>query len=332
MNDTSSAKVLPFEFTGKTGEFFGIWIVNILLTIITLGFYTPWAKVRTRRYFYGNTVLDNSAFDYTASPMAILKGYLIAVVAFAIYTAVSQIYPPSVFIFLLVFLLLMPWLVVRSMIFRARNSVYRNLRFTFEKSYKEAALIFTGLALLTPFTFGLLMPYLVYRQKKFFVENSGFGQSRFKFHGDIGAFYTPYLILMGLVMVPMVIIGILAAIAIPAYQSYMEQAGQASQFINSAGPDESLIFIGIFIMYGIMILFYVFIFAYLESRIGNLVWNGIEFVTNRFESKLRARDLLWIYFSNIIAIIVSFGLLIPWAKIRLRDTVPRNCPCWPLLI
>ena len=42
------------EFRGKTGEFFGIWIVNVFLTIITLGIYSAWAKVRTNRYFYGN--------------------------------------------------------------------------------------------------------------------------------------------------------------------------------------------------------------------------------------------------------------------------------------
>ena len=59
---------MPFEFKGTASQYFGIWIVNLLLTIITLGIYTPWAKVRTKRYFYGNTLLDGSPFDYLASP------------------------------------------------------------------------------------------------------------------------------------------------------------------------------------------------------------------------------------------------------------------------
>jgi hypothetical protein len=42
----------PIEFTGTAGEYFGIWIVNILLTIVTVGFYSAWAKVRRKRYFY----------------------------------------------------------------------------------------------------------------------------------------------------------------------------------------------------------------------------------------------------------------------------------------
>ena len=40
-----------FEFTGEGYEFFRIWIVNICLTIITLGIYSALAKVRTNRYF-----------------------------------------------------------------------------------------------------------------------------------------------------------------------------------------------------------------------------------------------------------------------------------------
>ena len=55
-------------FSGKGGEFFGIWIVNILLSICTLGVYSAWAKVRTTNYFYGNTKLGGSPFVYTSKP------------------------------------------------------------------------------------------------------------------------------------------------------------------------------------------------------------------------------------------------------------------------
>jgi uncharacterized membrane protein YjgN (DUF898 family) len=37
---------IPFQFTGTTGEYFRIWAVNLLLSIVTLGLYSPWAKVR----------------------------------------------------------------------------------------------------------------------------------------------------------------------------------------------------------------------------------------------------------------------------------------------
>src|SRR5262245_30780901 len=34
----------PVEFTGAPGEYFRIWIVNLVLTILTLGVYSAWAK------------------------------------------------------------------------------------------------------------------------------------------------------------------------------------------------------------------------------------------------------------------------------------------------
>jgi hypothetical protein len=68
---------LALKFNGSAGEYFRIWIVNIALTILTLGIYGAWAKVRTRRYFYSNTLLDGQPFDYTAKPGTILMGHLI---------------------------------------------------------------------------------------------------------------------------------------------------------------------------------------------------------------------------------------------------------------
>ena len=311
MNETIQGKTLPFEFTGKATEFFGIWIVNVLLLVVTLGFYMPWAKVRSRRYFYGNTLLDNSPFDYTANPIAILKGYLIAVVVFIIYSVLINFYPLSQVVFMILFLGIMPWLVVRSMIFRARNTVFRNIRFGFNKDFLGASKIFIGMSLLMIPTVGLILPYLIYRQKKFFVDNSSFGTTPFSFHATAGPFYKYYAIVL---LIP--ILGILAAIAIPAYHGYME-AAQSQQFINSAGDSTAAAAIAQNIGMAASLLFYLLLFAYLEARISNLVWNHIEIDNNRFASKLRARDLLWLYFSNTLAIIFSFGLLVPWAQIRL---------------
>ena len=316
MEVNNSTQTLPLEFTGKTGEFFGIWIVNVLLIIITLGFYMPWAKVRTRRYFYGNTLLDNSPFDYTANPVAILKGYLIAFTFFILYSIAINFYPLSQLVFMIVFLIIFPWLVVRSMIFRARNTVFRNIRFTFNKNYGEAIAIFAGMPLLIPITLGLILPHFIYKQKQFLVDNSGFGTKPFSFHARSGQFYKIYLILVLIFMLPF--IGVIAAILIPVYQDYITNS-QTNQFINAAAEDPQTIAIlfGQIIGPLLSLFIYMLLFAYVESRVNNLVWNNIEIADNRFESSLRLRDLVWIYFTNLLAIIFSVGLLIPWTKIRL---------------
>ena len=69
---------LPLRFTGRGGEYFGIWIVNLLLTILTVGIYSAWAKVRRIQYFYRHTELAHSSFDFHGSPIKILLGRFIA--------------------------------------------------------------------------------------------------------------------------------------------------------------------------------------------------------------------------------------------------------------
>ena len=85
--------LLPFEFRGNGSEYFRIWIVNLLLTIVTLGIYSAWAKVRRLRYFYGNTFVDGQSFEYHGQPLAILKGRLIVFGGYVVFVIASQMAP-----------------------------------------------------------------------------------------------------------------------------------------------------------------------------------------------------------------------------------------------
>src|ERR1700685_13403 len=85
-SQASSARVPePLRFTGNGAEYFGIWIVNLLLTIVTLGIYSAWAKVRRLQYFYRHTELAGSSFDFHGSPTKILIGRLIALAMLIAY-------------------------------------------------------------------------------------------------------------------------------------------------------------------------------------------------------------------------------------------------------
>ena len=119
------------RFSGQGGEYFRIWIVNIFLSILTLGIYSAWAKVRTNRYFYGNTILDGASFEYHAKPLTILKGRVIAVAILVVVTVLGGISPAAQVVAFILLGLLTPLVVWRSMIFNARMSSYRNVRFDF---------------------------------------------------------------------------------------------------------------------------------------------------------------------------------------------------------
>ena len=221
-----SGNQTPVVFTGKAGEYFGIWIVNLLLSIVTLGIYSAWAKVRRKKYFYNNTLVDGVGFDYHANPIAILKGRIIAVILFIAYSVLSNFSLVLGALLGFTLFLAIPWIVVRGMMFNARNSSYRGLRFDFNGSYGEAIKVFIGYTLLTIVTLGLAIPFVAQRTQKFIISGHKFGTSNFKMEALVKDFYKIYLILL---LIPM-LVGILAATALPAYQRYVAKAKQVSTY------------------------------------------------------------------------------------------------------
>lgn len=140
--ENSAPKTEQFKFFGKAGEFFGIWFVNNMLMMITLGFYSPWAKIRTLQYFYGNTELAGSSFQFTANPWALLRTRVIAVLLLILYlvsdflnTTMAAIVFAS---FIIGYFVFAPILLVFMLSFRTRYSVWRGVSFRFVKDYAGA--------------------------------------------------------------------------------------------------------------------------------------------------------------------------------------------------
>lgn len=309
------AQNVRFLFTGKAGEYFGIWIVNTLLTIVTLGIYSAWAKVRKRRYFYCNSLLNNAPFDYLADPKILFRGWLIAAAAFLLYSVGTRLSPELGSLLGVIFFLVVPWLIVRSRIFNLRNSDHRNIRFTFNPDYRQAYLVFAVLPLLLPVTLGLIFPYMIYRQKRFFVENSGYGRTRFAFTATAGAFYLLFLKAIawfGLLVVAVAIgIGMFSA-TLTEFIPLFREVGDIGSVYSSR-----VMFTVVLLIIASFILLYLYFAIYLRTSLANLTWNSTRIRKSSFVSTLRVRDMAWLYLSSAVAILFSFGLLAPWASIRI---------------
>ena len=144
------------EFKGSGAEYFKIWIVNLFLSILTLGIYSAWAKVRRKRYLYGNTSIKGASFEYHASPITILKGRLIAVALLIVYSVLSELFPLVGFFLLILLFAFIPWIVWRSLRFNARMTSLRNVHFSFKGRLGKSYLFY----LVIPFIFPLLISSL----------------------------------------------------------------------------------------------------------------------------------------------------------------------------
>jgi uncharacterized membrane protein YjgN (DUF898 family)/transcription elongation factor Elf1 len=332
-------QTLTFSFLGSGGEYFGIWIVNTLLKIASCGIYSAWAKVRTRRYLYGSTRLDGDQFEYTADPMALFKGWLIGAAAFILYIISQQVSLVLSQVTGIVFVIAVPWLVVRSRMFNCRNSTFRNIRFAFRPSYREAYLVYLGYPLLIMLILGLIaavpyliykktflahmgllipvlfilglltMPYVVYLQKRFMVENCSYGSTLFSFEAKPGDFYIlslkAFALTLGSVALFVVLVALLSG-GIDLLQGVLSGKGRHMSAIMIL-PLMFALFFFIYFIPGI----------YYRTALTNLTWNKTIVAGCGFKSTLGTLNMVWLYLSNTIAIIFTLGLLVPWAQVRL---------------
>lgn len=304
--------LLPLEFRGSGGEYFRIWIVNLLLTIVTLGIYSAWAKVRRLRYFYGNTLLDGYSFEYHGQPLAILKGRLIVVAGYAVFFISSQMFPIGAGLIAIALAIFgVPWIIMRSRRFQLRMTSYRNLRFNFHGEYGAAMAAFIGWYFLALITLGILFPVWIRKRVHYSLDNAAYGSQPFTFHTGNGTYYKFCLITLFLSL----------GVYLGVIYSFFRLAGMGELFgpelppptgaeiMTAAGvPGAMLLIGGVIALLGIA--------GYYQASSANAAFGGVQAGSQYVRSNLRAWPLIGIYVSNLLAIVFTLGLYYPWAKVR----------------
>ena len=297
---------VPYQFHGKSGEFFGIWVVNVILSIITLGIYSAWAKVRTYKYFYGNTELDGHRFNYLATPMQILKGRVVAVVLFLAFSVLSNTYPQIALVLILLLFIALPYLICSSLRFETRMTSYRNVRFNFTGSYGEAFLCFIVLPIVSVFTLYLLFPYTFKRMNQFIIDNCHYGNRAFKSEMSAGTYYLTAFFTLLIAIAAMILIGVCFAVFGVSLDAFSGGDGQL--------PSPELGLIGIIAAYVIL---FTLVKAFYQARIRNHILDNtvVEDVAN-FRSHVQFASLAFLQLTNVLALMCTLGLALPWTKIR----------------
>ncbi|HPJ36163.1 MAG TPA: YjgN family protein [Spirochaetota bacterium] len=186
-----------FSYRGNGSDLFGIYIVNILLTVITFGIYYFWAQVKVRRYLFQNTAFMDEPFDYHATGkerfIGFLKGIGIILLLYACFffinafvaAAFGPFFVPiiSMLVILTVMAVGIPFLKVGKQRFLLSRTSWRSLRFSFTGNPTELMKIYIRGILLSIITLGFYSAWLVCQQQKFLTENSSYGSEKFSFSG-----------------------------------------------------------------------------------------------------------------------------------------------------
>ncbi|AUI86537.1 hypothetical protein BS333_09165 [Vibrio azureus] len=344
------------NFKGQSGEFFGIWIVNILLSIITLGLYSPWAKVRTMRYFYGNTFLNGDNFEYHATPYQILKGRLLALAIMTMFVIVNLFSPSVSQILIFIFYLAIPWFMWSNARFDAAMTSYRNVHFSFNASCADAYAVILGrviVAFAIFFGLGILFSVVVkilphhYMQaitiiyivmiapviialyawlfsgvKNYFVNGYQYGNLKFSASLETGFFSQLFFKAFA---ISAVLMSITAMVILSVRSSFFMSTQSHLLLMRSF---DTALFALIFIP---ALLLVAVVQSYITVRTQNYILSQLQLnITEQeepnyqFKSTLKVEDHLWLTASNILIQIFTLGLARPWVMVRTAHYVMNN--------
>ena len=186
---------LRLSFHGNGRSLFGLFTINVLLTLLTLGVYYFWGKAKTRRYMHSQTELHDSRFSNHTTGGELCVGWVKAILLLAAITLIAE--APSFFwesatqewitaiaFYGFLLLLFLPLAIVGSWRFRLSRTSWRGIRLSFRGHGKAFFKIYYAGLFKTLFTLGLYYPYFETEIRRFMTEEARFGTGRFDFTGN----------------------------------------------------------------------------------------------------------------------------------------------------
>ena len=187
---TETEKKYKLEFFGIGSEFFGIIIVNWLLTVLSLGFYYPWAKAKKLKFLYGATALNNDRFAFHGTGKEMFVGFIKAIIIIAIIYGVFVL-----FLFLKMpligglilyagFIAIVPLAIHGSYRYRMSRTTWRGIRFGYRGNRDEFLLSFYKWIFFTIITLGIYGAWLSINSRRYVMSNVRMGDIAFKYEAD----------------------------------------------------------------------------------------------------------------------------------------------------
>ncbi len=330
---------LRFEFTGTGAEYFKLWIVNLLLTLATLGLYYPWAKVRRLKYFFANTQLDGDPLEYDGAPSVIARGYALLLIMAGLSWVAGYYAKAAGAAAVLVVALACPALLHASLRYHLVHTTWRGLRFGFNGTRKEAywatapligaggMLLSLALLALLPKTmptwlgYGtavlgivclILAPWRMWIYKQYEHKHFTLGTLKARFKATPQDFYRLFL---QIYLFAAILISIATSLALDWLDAVAPVTTSKTTLAHSA-TTTVLVYLTV-----VTLSAWLAIRPFATSRLQNLVWTQTGNSSLRCLSLLRYRALVWLGLKNSLLMVATLGLYWPFATVattRLR--------------
>ncbi len=308
------------RFTGRGSEYFRLWIVHTLLSLLTLGLYAPWAKVRKARWFAQHTLLLGDRFDFHGQPWRILRGRALALLLLLAWSWAFEIHLGLGLAVLALACVAGPPLFAAAQRFRMVNTSWRGLRFGYRVAPETAYAVCVPLLLLVSITSlasaleastawiigatvaaALGWPWAHARLKAMQHSHTTLGEQRFHFKPAVGEFYAIYVVAAGLTL----LVGLAVLLVATLISVTIKSAGQAPPSMADT------LLPAVLTTLSTVIVFWLAAYPYFAARMQQLVWRQTQWRELQFTGHMRFKTLLRLVLVQTLFTVHSAGLYWP---------------------
>ena len=326
------------RFTGSGWELFKLYIGNYLLSILTLGVYSFWAKAAVRRYLWGNIELFDETLEYTGTGGELFRGFLLALLLGGILLAVlyaSSLLVP-IFGAVLLSVILIPvkhFASYQALRYRLTRTRWCGIRGNMSGSSIAYAMRGSGYTLLSLLTLFLCVPLETARLTSRRLNAAFFGSRWASFSGTSRPLFVRW-VWSYILLILLAAVGIIALFA-------LRDKGLGTIHDAPLHAGQSVFFLLLLVgggLFGISSVIY-------RAAVVRWMFAHLTFGAMRFDAKAyTAWGLLRLRVVNGILLLLTLGLAYPWTEIRslrfflsavrytgdpdirglLQDTLPAN--------
>lgn len=335
-----------FAYDGSLMGLYEIYLLNLVLTLVTLGIFRFWAKTRIRRYVWSHVSFQGDRLEYTGTGGELFKGFLIVlgfIVAYAVLQSVLQLAlgPTSTIViilqfafgFFVIYLALVAHYTAQN--YRLTRTLWRGVRGGMTGSGWSYGLKALGLSLLLPLTLGLAQPWVRSKLVNWRANASWFGSERLQLDLRAGPLYAAFLLSVVLTLALMAVfsgaIGGLAYLGGWVDPQALADYIQQQQQMGETAPDQTqidmilrlvvVLYVTIFVGFGLAS---VLGWAFYAATFYRVTAGAAQFANLRFQSDASAGRLIGLWVGNAVIYIVTLTFGYPILIQRTLRFIERN--------
>ena len=335
----AGAPVHRLVHDGKSGELFVIFLVNLALTVLTLGIYRFWGRTRIRRYVWSQTSLLGEPLEYTGRGMELFLGFLFALVLIygplaGLYFSVDIELPEpgeeasaarfeNFGILMLIVLAATPVLMLFYYValfaayrYRIARTSWLGIRGGMEGSAWSYGFLGLGLGFLNVMSLGWTKPWADSVVFKYRLGRTWFGDAKFDSQLDAGGLYLRYALAWFGTLFGLVVAGLVMA---AFWQSGLFNV-QDHHTTVSPWLLEAIVFL---VQLFPLIAYQLIICAYKAALVRNIA-RTLTCGTVRFRAEVTFGDVFRLRIPNFLLLAFTLGFAYPYVVLRTARFIARH--------